>query len=180
MKKSKKQQHRRHQKQKLINRKDALRILTFLIKFNLLAIPLYLIIVSGFQLGFLKDVTADFTFHMLRLTGIDASIAGNIISIPAENGVFAARIDWDCTGWKSMFALFALIFATDFSLRKKMRGLVLIPAVYLVNLLRIWFMFLFVSDFGLAYYDIVHATVWSWGLILTVLIFWVVWMRFFK
>jgi exosortase/archaeosortase family protein len=179
MRKSKKSHHR-HKKQRLINKKEALRILKFLIRFNLFAIPLYLIIISGLHLGFLEDATAGFTFHLLRLTGIDASIDGNIISIPAENGVFSARIDWDCTGWKSMFALFALIFATDFSLRKELRGLVLIPAVYIVNLFRIWFMFLFVSDFGLAYYDIVHATIWSWGLILTVLVFWGVWMRFFK
>ncbi len=180
MKKTKKRREKLKRQKKSLNKKDAFRILKFLVRFNLFAIPLYLIIVSGFQLGFLKDATADFTFHMLRLTGIDASITGNLISIPAENGVFAARIDWDCTGWKSMFALFALIFATDFSMRKKLHGLVLIPAVYIVNLLRIWFMFLFVSDFGLAYYDIVHATIWSWGLILTVLVLWVVWMRFFK
>jgi exosortase/archaeosortase family protein len=160
--------------------KNAPRILNFLIRFNLFAIPMYLIILSGFQLGFLKDVTAGTSFFLLGLTGIDASMSDDIISVPVENGVFAARIDWDCTGWKSMFALFALIFATDFSLRKRLAGLVFIPLVYLVNLLRIWFMFYFVANFGLAHYTIVHATIWSWGLILTILIFWIVWIRFFK
>jgi exosortase/archaeosortase family protein len=161
-------------------KKDALRVLKFLIRFNLFAIPLYLIIISGFQWGFLKDLTTDISFFLLRTTGIDASLSGNMISIPAEGGSFAATIDWDCTGWKSMFALFALIFATDFSLRKKLYGLVLIPLVYLANILRIWFMFYFVSNFGLLYYDIVHSLVWSWGLILIILILWVVWMKTFR
>ena len=62
----------------------------------------------------------------------------------------------------------------------KLYGLVFIPAVYLANLVRIWFMFFFVSKFGLYYYDFVHATLWSWGLILTILVFWVIWIRVFK
>jgi len=141
---------------------------------------LYLIIISGFQLGFLKDLTTGFSFALLRTTGIDASLSGNLIAVPIENGSFAAVIDWDCTGWKSMLALFALIFATDFSLRKKLYGLVFIPLVYFVNMLRIWFMFYFVSGFGLLYYNIVHAIIWSWGLIVVILVFWVMWMKIFK
>ena len=163
-----------------IDKKDAYRILIFLVKFNLFAIPLYLIIISGFQLGFLKDLTTGFSFALLRTTGIDASLSGNLIAVPIENGSFAAVIDWDCTGWKSMLALFALIFATDFSLRKKLYGLVFIPLVYFVNMLRIWFMFYFVSGFGLLYYNIVHAIIWSWGLIVVILVFWVMWMKIFK
>ena len=175
-----KQQKKQPKKKFELNRKDAFRILKFLIRFNLFAIPLYLIIISGFQLGFLKDLTTDLSLVLMKITGMDASLSGNLISIPVENGSFAAIIDWDCTGWKSMLALFALIFATDFSLRKKLYGLVFIPIVYMVNLLRIWFMFYFVSGFGLLYYDIVHAIVWSWGLIFVILVFWVIWMRFFK
>ena len=163
-----------------ISKKHGFQILKFLIRFNLFAIPLYLIIISGFQLVFLKDITTHLSLSLLRFTGIDASLSGNSILVPLEADSFAAVIDWDCTGWKSMFALFALIFATDFSLRKKLHGLIFIPLVYLVNLIRIWFMFYFVSSFGLLYYDLVHATLWSWGLILTIIAFWVVWIRVFK
>ena len=163
MDKMKKKSRKQRKKKFEFSKKDAFKILVFLIKFNLFAIPLYLIIISGFQLSFLKDLTTDISFFLLKFTGIDASLSGNIISIPIKDGSFAATIDWDCTGWKSMLALFALIFATDFSLRKRLYGLVFIPLVYLVNLLRIWFMFYFVSSFGLLYYNIVHTLVWSWG-----------------
>ncbi|MFH0832448.1 MAG: archaeosortase/exosortase family protein [Candidatus Aenigmatarchaeota archaeon] len=154
------------------------RILGFLLKFNIFAIPLYLIILSGFQSPFLINLTTDFSFSLIHFSGIDATRNG-LISVPTQDGEFAASIDWDCTGWKSMLALFALIFATDFGLRKKLYGLALIPVVYAVNIARIWFMFFYVSSFGTAHYQFVHATVWSWGLILTILVLWVVWMRRF-
>jgi len=159
-----------------LNRK-LLRMLVFLIKFNLFAIPLYLIILSGFQWAFLKEATAGSVFVMLRISGIDASIENSYIAVPMSNGSFVASIDWDCTGWKSMFALFALIFATDFPLRRKLAGLVLLPVIYSINLVRIWFMFFFASVYGLAYYSILHATIWSLGLITAILILWIIWLK---
>lgn len=157
--------------------KRLIRALVFLFRFNLFAIPLYLMLLSGFQLALLKDITSYTAYGMLKITGIEAEISGSVITVPAEGGFFLASVDWDCTGWKSMLALFALIFATDFPLRRKMAGLVLIPAVYIINLIRIWFMFFFVSNFGVAYYSFVHATIWSLGLMAAVLGLWVLWLK---
>ena len=160
----------------IIDKKQGFQLLRFLIKFNLFAIPLYIILISGFQLDLLKDITAGLSFLLLKATGIDAALSGNLISLPTSS--FAASIDWDCTGCKSMLAFFALVFATDFPIRKKLYGLLFVPLIYIVNLLRIWFMFFFVANFGLAHYDILHSTIWSWGLIAAILIFWLVWMKF--
>jgi exosortase/archaeosortase family protein len=163
-------------KRKGLNKK-LIRMLVFLVKFNLLAIPMYLIILSGFQWIPLKETTAGLAYDMLRITGINANLEDSVITVPMNDNYFIASIDWDCTGWKSMFALFALIFATGFPLRRKLAGLVLLPVLYFINIVRIWFMFYFASVYGIAYFDMVHATIWSWGLITAILILWIIWLK---
>ncbi len=154
------------------------RILKFVVKFNVFAIPLYIILVMGWTLPALQKLVADFVFSSLTATGYNPAIDGLLISIPINNGNWAAVISWDCVGWKSMLALFALVMATDFGAKRKLLGLVLVPIVFVINLLRILFMFFWVKTFDLAYYQTVHAVVWGWGLILTILVLWFVWMKY--
>ena len=68
--------------------------------------------------------------------------------------------------------------ATDYPAKRKLAGLLLLPIIFLVNLVRIVFMFFYVHAFDLANYQIVHAVIWSWGLILTVIALWLIWMRY--
>lgn len=152
-------------------------VLKFLVKFNLFAIPLYLILVSGYQSKLLMDVTTDISYALINAT-MPAERSGPLMVIPVEDGSWSAYVSWDSTGWKSMLALFALIFATEFPLRKKIIGLAFIPLVYLVNIFRIWFMFFFVYNYGTTGFPLIHATVWSWGLIITILVLWLIWMKF--
>jgi len=170
---------RRRQLRTLTQNKNLLAALVFLLRFNLFAIPLYLIIFSGYSSGLLIRMTADITYGMLHATGIEAERSGNLISMPVENGNWAAVINWDCVGWKSMLVMLALVMATPSCKRKKLYGIALLPLVYAINIIRIWFMFFFVSKFGLAYFGIVHAVVWSWGLLIAVLLLWLVWIRRF-
>lgn len=154
------------------------RILRFLVKFNLFAAPLYLLLLLDWQSAWLQTATADITMALLDATGIAAERAGNLISIPVLNGTWGAFINWDCTGWKSFLALFALVMATDFGMKKKAKGLaILLPALFIVNIGRILFMFHFAAGFDLAYFEVAHAVVWSWGLIFAILAFWAAWMR---
>ncbi|HLC76584.1 MAG TPA: exosortase/archaeosortase family protein [archaeon] len=158
--------------------KQLMRVLKFIVKFNLFAIPLYLVLITGWNWPALQKWIADFTFSNLVAMGYNPSISDLLISIPIKNGDWAAFINWDCTGWKSMLALFALIMATDFRLKRKAFGMILIPVVFFINLLRILFMFFWVKTFDLAHYQIVHSLIWSWGLILTILLLWFVWMKY--
>jgi len=167
-----KRSHRKHINSKLME------ILKFFVKLNILAIPLFIIITTNYQSAFLMDITTGTSFFAIKST-MEANIEDNIITIPIDNGVWGARISWDSTGWKSMLALFALIFATDFSLRKKALGLILIPIVYAINIVRIWFMFFAVKIYGVEIFDLIHTVIWSWGLIITILILWVLWMKYF-
>jgi exosortase/archaeosortase family protein len=126
----------------------------------------------------LQKFTADSVYGLLKIAGYNPAIDNLAIAIPIENGQWGAMIDWDCVGWKSMLAFFALVFATDFSLRKKAWGMVFIPLIYVVNVLRIFFMFAYVKAYGLAEYAIVHQLVWSWGLIIVILALWLYWIRY--
>ncbi len=154
------------------------RLLMFLLRLNLFAIPLYAILISGVTFEPLMAATTHAAFSLLRLSGVDATLNGDIISVPVNDGSFGGYVSWDSAGWKSMLAFFALVFATDFGLRKKMLGLLLVPAIFLLNVLRVWFMF-YIATINVAYFELAHITVWSWGLILAVLALWAVWMKKF-
>jgi exosortase/archaeosortase family protein len=154
-------------------------VLKFLVKFNLFAVPLYLILIANLRLELLETFTADITSAILNSMGILLERAGNYIIVPVANGSWGAFINWDCTGWKSFLALFALVMASDFHLKNRLKGLaVLLPALFVINIARIVFMFWFVNAFDLAYFDAVHAVIWSWGLIAAILVLWFLWMRY--
>src|SRR3989344_2893857 len=112
---------------KSVQKQKRMKLLRFLVKFNLFAVPLYLIIFTGFTWQPLMQLTQAVSFTTLRFIGVDASISNDFIVVPVTNGNFAATVSWDSTGWKSILALFALIFATEFSLKKKLKGLLLLP-----------------------------------------------------
>jgi len=169
-------------------------VLNFLIRLNVFAMPLYVILFFDLSLPQLQRLIADITFSLLSTAGFNPVINDLLISIPIQNGSWGAFINWDCTAWKSMLAFFALVMATDKVMEKKrvmqknrrfisyldpkLKALVVfLPLIFIVNLFRIFFMFFYVRTFDLAYYSFVHAFVWSWGMIFVVLAFWILWMK---
>lgn len=161
---------------KLNARKD---LFLFIVRFNLYAIPLYMILLTGFHIPAFENAIAGAVSEMLKASDIPATLNENEIRVPMEDRFFNGIIDWDCTGWKSMLAFAALVLATDSSRRKKMKGMLLIPLIVVINLIRVWFMFYYVSTWGLAGFDFVHFWIWSAGMIATVLVLWIVWMKKF-
>ena len=155
-----------------------LRILKFIVKFNVFAIPLYIILFTRFEWVWLEKAVTDITVYFLNGLGFNPTVHDLLISIPIRGGSWAAVINWDCTGWKSMLAFFALVMATDYPARRKAMGLLLIPVIFAINLLRIVFMFFYVRAFDLAYYQAVHTIIWSWGLIITIAALWLLWLRY--
>lgn len=169
--------------QKAVSRSSDSRINSaalFIVRFLLLSIPLYVVLLSGWQLSQLISLTDLLARQLLSLSGIEHSVVNGLIALPVENGTWAAFINWDCTGWKSMYAFFALVFATPMkghsSFHAKLYAMLLIPVIYAINLLRIWFMF-YVASVNLDLFPLVHAVVWSWGLVAVVLVLWFIWLR---
>ena len=152
-------------------------IILFFVKFNIFAVPLYVLLAIGADFSWLQNAVAGITLELLAAAGISASRDGYLISIPVDGGSWGGFINSDCVGWKSVLAYIALVMATEFPLRKKLAGLVLVPAIFIANLARIFFMFLYVDTWGLAGYGFVHAVVWSWGLLLIVIASWIAWAK---
>ncbi|MBI2971530.1 MAG: exosortase/archaeosortase family protein [Candidatus Aenigmarchaeota archaeon] len=162
----------------LVEKETVRRLAVFLVKLAVFSLPIYAILLTGYQSALLMHLTTDISFWFLKATGMQAELVDGTIVIPVENGSWGAYVSWDSTGWKSALALLSLIFATDFTLRKKLMGLLLVPVVYAANILRIWFMFFAVSTYGIEAFPVLHLTVWSWGLVAVVLVLWVVWMKY--
>lgn len=184
MNKSRKTRKKTRKKRIDVTNKKLLTFVKFIVLLNIFAIPLYAILLTGAQLNELNTFTADSAYALIEASDMQPQRTGELISIPIKDGRWAATIDWDCTAWKSMLAFFALIMsaglALGYSRRKILAGFIFIPIIYVVNLLRIWFMFAFVKAYDLAYFDIVHTLAWSWGLIIAVLVFWLLWMKYVK
>jgi len=153
-------------------------LLKFLVKFNLLAIPLYLVLALNVNIVELQLATAQIVEWLLHLSAVPAVRDGLLITVPVSGGFWAAEIVWDCIGWKSMLFFLALVFATDAPMKKKRTALLFLPLIVLVNIARIWFLLYYVATFGLAHYALLHAVLWSWGLLLTVIVFWLIWLRY--
>ena len=156
------------------------RTLWFFIRFNLFALPLYAIMLSGTSVPVFQHLTRALAFMGLQIIGVPASESGGFIVVPVSAGNFAATVSWDSTGWKSMLALLALIFATDFSMGKKLKGLLLLPVIYALNVTRIIFIFYAVHAWGTGYFAALHETLWSLGMIIAVLALWYFWIKRMK
>jgi len=154
------------------------KIIVFLSRLMLLSLPLYFILWSGVSLSPLQEAVSFQTEHVLSFAGLNVSRTNTRIEIRGEKP-FAFFIDEDCTGWKSMLFLFALVFAVPgVKLKKRLFGLVLgLPLVWIVNLSRIITIVFIEQAHGAQLALFFHAYVWKALLISAVLLIWFLWMK---
>ncbi len=151
----------------------------FLVTFNLLAIPLYIAIYTSFTFQPLQELNAQLLYLTMELLGYDVSLDGSSVYLLSESESKRIDVSWDSTGWKSMYAIAALIIATPMStLSRKIKPVLLgIGAVFVLNYLRITTTVLVSANFGFDLFDIIHTFLWREGLILAVVAFWLLWFR---
>lgn len=172
----------RHYKKKLTpNQAKMFTVLEFLIMFNLLAIPMHILTLPSIDFFFIELVEAQQTSLLLNLTGIPHSVSINHNYYTGQDmpviilGARSLGIDKPCTGYRSVLALMALILATPgIILNKKLKGLLLLPVVYLVNTVRLYIVAL-VSISNPDLVEIVHIVLWREGLIAIVILLWYAW-----
>jgi exosortase/archaeosortase family protein len=156
-------------------------VLIFLVKFNLLAIPLYILILLDFSVPPLQNFVALLSHKLLLAMGIQSNLnQHNLIAIK-EFKMFFVEISMDCTGWKSFYALFALTIATPkIKIRKKILFLFIsIPLLFFINIARIA-LTIYLSLIQPESFGFVHDFLWQWGLTLTIIGTWVVWLKIEK
>jgi exosortase/archaeosortase family protein len=154
----------------------------FLVVFNLLAIPMYAVMLSGAQLPALQDATTTVVFAIFRLLGYDATRSGTTIALGAPLDVNIA-IDTDCAAWKSMYAYAALVLATPFTIGRTRRlKLVLagVAVLFALNVVRIVSTAAAAMAFGIATLDVVHTVLWREGMILAVVLLWFLAVRGYR
>lgn len=146
--------------------------------FTALAAPVYIVIASGVPLAPMQRMVTDNVVFLLAASGYDIHEDGFIIDVSGAGGQFAFSISEDCTGWKSMLCLFALIMAVpSVSWKKRLAGIAAgLPLVYAGNLARITGIVALQQVFGSGAVRLVHDWLWTAGLMLVVLAVWASWM----
>jgi exosortase/archaeosortase family protein len=161
------------------DRKKLEAVAWFLIKFNLLAIPLYLILYFNLSFSPLQTFFATLSHSTLNVFGYNVTQDGFWLTTSTDNGIQRIQISWDSSGWKSMYALAALVIATPVSnISRKLRFIPIgILIIFLLNYLRITSTILISLIFGFNYFEIVHVFLWREGLIFAVVAIWYLWFR---
>jgi len=154
-------------------------ILWFLLRFNLLAIPLYLAIYTDFSFLPLQTLIAQITAAILKIQGYNIIQNNQTMLTDVDGSIYSIEVSWDSTGWKSLYALAALVMAVSASnIKNKLKFLSMgLPMIFVLNLIRILTTILIALNFGFQYFEIVHTLLWREGLIIAVVVLWYFWLK---
>ncbi|HKZ45375.1 MAG TPA: exosortase/archaeosortase family protein [archaeon] len=165
-------------KKVLERRKLLLGILWFLIKLNILVIPLYLLMAMNLSFPQFQSGLASALGSALSFLGYPTIVKDFYIGISSGYTVATFEINLDCTGWKSMYALTALAIATPMDQKRKLKFLAIaLPFIFALNYARILTTIVLSFRYGFQYLEVVHTFLWREGLIFAVLATWYIWLR---
>jgi len=152
--------------------------LFFLMKVLVLSIPLYLVIIFSVSLYPLQVLDASVSSAILRAMGYQVTQQGSMITVIGSSS-FSFFLTDDCTAWKSVLFLFALIFAVPkVPLRSRLSGLGLgIPVLWLGNQVRVVGVVLTEQATNQQFAMFTHDYFWRVFLVGLVLAVWLLWLR---
>ena len=160
--------------------------MVFLTALIILAAPLYFVMESSFSLYWFEKLFSRSVSLTLQLHGV------RVIEITGyeENGLLMPVLDVQglqepvgvgraCTGYRSILALFALIFAVPgIKMSEKVRAFIkFLPVMIVVNYLRVYTTILLGIFFGPEFFNVVHTFLWREGLIVVILLLWAHWLK---
>jgi exosortase/archaeosortase family protein len=151
----------------------------FLAKVLILSLPLYFVILFGVSLAPLQQLDAFVSSGILRALGYPVIQDSAMVSVQGANP-FSFFMSEDCTAWKSVLFLFALIFAVPkVPLRKRLYGLALgIPVLWLGNQARIVGVVITEQATSVQFAMLTHDYFWRVFLVALVLAVWFLWMKY--
>lgn len=151
-------------------------VLTFLIRFCVLAIPLYIILWFGADFSLLQKIVVSNVISTLPLFGVDATADGFDIITNTKIPVIV-DISPDCTGWKSMLAYAALVLAVpSVSARKRAFGLAGVLIIHALNIVRIAFLIWVETAYGIQAFLSAHTFLLKLGFPAVILLVWLCWL----
>ncbi len=159
---------------RIISKRESLRkVFIFATKLLILSFLMYII---SLNVNFLpmQEASAEFTDNALNALNIPTEREKIRIGVQGKDFL----ITEDCTAWKGMFFFLSLVIASGSTLKKTVKGLAVgIPVIYALNLLRILLLILFTVQLGPHIYDLLHTFLWQTGMVVSVFILWVMWLR---
>ena len=163
-------------------------IMKFVLLLNLISLPLYIANYTIDDFGELQVAIAEICNRLLNAVGYETVTQGNVILTVADNSLLRFSISRDSTGWKSVYALVALVMASPIVLNKKIRFVLLpkqkliflsmtLPIIFIANIFRVATTIGISISYGFSYFGLVHDLLWSVGMIGVVLGIWLIWIR---
>ncbi len=150
-------------------------VLRFLLIFNLMAIPLHILLSFEFLLNPLTALERNQVSFFLSLFGVKHSLVeSEIPGIKLNSQIIL--IGEACTAWRSIFAFLALVVASPCSWKSKRRALLGIPVIYAVNILRLVGICLVALCIP-SIVEFVHTILWREGLMLVIFALWYYWFK---
>jgi len=148
----------------------------FLVKFNLFLIPFYAIIYFDISFYPQQIEFTNFLAWVLRALKYPVETSGFMMYIGESK--YPIDISRDCIGWKSIYSIFALVFATTGKIKDKLKFLVIwIPVLFVINIFRVLITMLIGLNFGLQYLEIIHTFLWQEVMIFAVLAIFYLWLK---
>jgi len=158
------------------NKKIVKDVFLFLLKFNLLLLPFYVIIILDLNFYPVQIAFTNLLAFLLKTLNYQVSASDFFLFVWSEN--IPIDISRDCIGWKSSYSLFALVFASPGNKKNKLKFLGLwIPVLLVVNILRVIITIIIGLNFGVQYMDFMHTILWQGGVILILIGIWVFWLK---
>lgn len=157
----------------------------FLIKFNLLAIPMYAVMFAGITFYPLQLFLTDVVYSIVKAGGYWIARSDIMIMLfapvdpPGPPLVETVVMGFDCTAWKTMYALMALVIAAPVAGRQRKVKFILvgIAAIFVLNIIRLVTTITTAYAAGFQYLEIMHTLLWREGLIIALLAIWFVWLK---
>ena len=160
------------------NQQRLLKVLEFLIIFNLLAIPLQVIIhfnVNLYQLAFIERTHVSVLLDLFGIKHYLTDLSTTTGMIPAINlNDKILAIGEPCTAFRSILAFSALVIASPRDKNYKKKALMLIPIIYVFNVLRITSLAM-ITISNPSLFELLHVVLWREGLVFLILILWYYW-----
>jgi len=157
--------------------------LIFLVKLLALAVPMHLVMLLSIGMTPLQEAASSELSWALRGLGYTVERDGFMFSVSGgRTEPFVFYIVEDCTAWKTMLFLAALIVAVPaVAWKRRVVGIALgLPALWLLNLARNVSVVLIERSWGYETAMAMHDWLWKLGMILAVLLLWLVWWRWVR
>ena len=160
-------------------------IADFLIKFNLLAIPMYAIMFADITFYPLQLFLTEIVYKVIESAGYWIAKSGITIILfapvepPGPPLAQQITMGFDCTAWKTIYTFAALVIATPVAgMWKKLRFIIIgSVALFAINVVRLITTLIAAYTLGFEYLEIMHTLLWREGLILALIALWLIWLR---